>query len=592
MIKRLPLFWKFFLPSLLIALLPLFAVSKYLSYSMERFFIDQTVKNLEEKASLLEDQVKHKILSGDDVSLGILCKKAGKAPGTRFTVILLSGKVAGDSEADPSEMDNHLDRPEVVRAMAGETGVYSRYSKTLHESMIHIAVPLKDGEKLVGILRTSANLKSIAGQLEIIQHHIVFWVLITALMVVGAAFLFSRRLSYPLQKIREGAEYFARGELNYRLPLFASSETKSLAKTMNDMAVRLDERMQTIVRQRKELEAVLSSMGEGVIAISLEETIISANLVAAGMFEHKPSEMANRSIHETIRNQNFHRFVRVALLDEKKHEEDIVFYLKTEAVFNTRSNPLIDAMGKCIGILVVLRDVTRLRRLENMRREFASNVSHEIKTPLTAIKGFAETLRNGALNHPKEAERFVEIIENHANRLIAIVEDLMKLSMIEQKTERKEIEFKKCHLKPVLDSAIQICQAKADEKAIKILLSCDPLIEARLNAALMEQAFVNLLDNAIKYSGPKSKIEINVHETGSETKISFRDHGIGIGKEHFSRVFERFYRVDASRSRRHGGTGLGLAITKHIVNAHSGRITVESVQGEGSIFTIFLYRFS
>jgi len=234
--------------------------------------------------------------------------------------------------------------------------------------------------------------------------------------------------------------------------------------------------------------------------------------------------------------------------------------------------------------------VTRLRRLENMRKDFAANVSHEIKTPLTAIKGFVETLRSGAMNHPEEAARFLGIIEKHTNRLNAIIDDLMKLSLIEQKTEKKEILLENRPLLAILQSARQVCQVNADEKAIQIMLSCEETLSINLNAALIEQAFVNLLDNAIQYSGPGSSIEIEAKQMNAEVAILFRDHGIGIAPEHLPRLFERFYRADPSRSRKLGGTGLGLAIVKHIVNAHGGRVTVESSPGKGSEFVVHIPR--
>ncbi len=357
---------------------------------------------------------------------------------------------------------------------------------------------------------------------------------------------------------------------------------------MNDMAASLDERMQTIIGQRNELEAILSSMIEGVIALDLKETIISINNAAARMFCRKHSELINRSVQEAIRNPNFHRFVRLAFRDETRREEDLFFYINCEAVLEARSSALKHARGERTGILIVLNDVTRLRRLENMRKDFAANVSHEIKTPLTAIKGFVETLKTGALNHPEESVRFLGIIEKHTNRLNAIIDDLMKLSLIEQKTDKKEILLENRQLLPIMQSARQVCQSMADEKAIQIILSCEETLSINLNAALMEQAFVNLLDNAVKYSRTGGSIEIEVQQSDIELSVSFRDHGIGIAAEHLPRLFERFYRADPSRSRKLGGTGLGLAIVKHIVNAHAGKITVESSPGKGSEFVIHI----
>jgi len=586
--KRFSLFWKLYPPFLLIVLTPLLAISWYADFSMRRFFMDQTATNLEARANLLKDQMTGYLLAENWESIDILCKRAGKSADTRITVMQPLGKVLGDSDADPDTMEDHSDRPEFVKAISGETGIFTRYSDTLHEPMMYLAVPLLEGEKRLGVLRASVRIGVIDRQLEKIHQRISLGGLLVALLATGASLLFSRRVSRPLEKIREGAEYFAKGQLSYRLPVFASSETQLLARTMNDMAASLDERMHTIIGQKNELEAVLSSMIEGVMAVDLEEKIISINHTAARMFLRNPSELINRSVQETIRNPDFQRFVRLAFRDETPREEDLFFYINGEAVYDARSSVLKNARAERIGILIVLNDVTRLRRLENMRKDFAANVSHEIKTPLTAIKGFVETLRSGAMNHPEEAARFLGIIEKHTNRLNAIIDDLMKLSLIEQKTDKKEILLENRPLSPLLKSVCQICQPMADEKAIQILLTCEETLSMNLNAALIEQAFVNLLDNAIKYSGPGSSIEIEVQQTDAEVAILFRDHGIGIAAEHLPRLFERFYRADPSRSRKLGGTGLGLAIVKHIVNAHAGRITVESTPGKGSEFIVHI----
>ena len=237
---------------------------------------------------------------------------------------------------------------------------------------------------------------------------------------------------------------------------------------------------------------------------------------------------------------------------------------------------------------MVFNDVTQLRRLEDMRRDFVANVSHEIKTPLTAIKGFVETLQQGNVEKAKEKERFLGIIQKHVDRLNAIIEDLLSLSRIEQENERKEINFQQVKIEGIFQAAMQLCRAKAEEKEIRIDLDCEKDDTAVFDATLIEQAVVNLLDNALKYSEPQSTVLLKSELQNSEMIISVQDHGIGIAQKHLPRLFERFYRVDKSRSRKEGGTGLGLAIVKHIAQAHGGHVTVESKLGEGSCFSIHL----
>ncbi len=586
--KHYPLFLKLYLPFLLIVLIPLIIESRYADFSMRRFFLEQVAADLESTANLLKESTSSLITGEEEKSIDLLCKQAGNSSKKRITIISASGKVLGDSEKDPVKMENHSDRPEFVKAMSGETGVFTRYSDTLGETMMYLAVPLNENEKFIGVIRASVSISEIDRQLKKYKQRLFFSLVLVSLFAAFASFLFSRRISRPLEKIREGAEHFAGGDLDYRLSVFDSSETELLARTMNDMAANLNERMQTIISQQQEIEAILSSMAEGLIAVNMEEIIISANSSAAGMF-HKPvSELLNRSAQEAVRNPDFQRFIKIAFQDEAPYEADLSFYFDGKTIINSRSTPLKNAAGDRIGILIILNDVTRIRRLENMRRDFAANVSHEIKTPLTAIKGFTETLKTGALNKPEEALRFVGIIENHANRLISIIDDLMKLSVIEQNSADEEIKLKQCLIRPILLSAIEACRLKADEKKIKIVCSCDEELSAKIDAALLEQAFVNLIDNAVKYSEPESSIEIEAAKNESEVTIAFRDHGIGIGQEHVPRLFERFYRIDPSRSRKLGGTGLGLSIVKHIVSAHGGNVSVKSKPGKGSEFFIHI----
>jgi two-component system phosphate regulon sensor histidine kinase PhoR len=306
------------------------------------------------------------------------------------------------------------------------------------------------------------------------------------------------------------------------------------------------------------------------------------------MFEIDSTRIQGRSIQETIRNTDLQRFILESLNHEEPLERDITVFHERELVLNARGTILHDEEGNRIGTLIVLNNVTRLRQLENIRREFVANVSHEIKTPITAIKGFVETLGEGNLHDPKEAKRFLGIIERQVDRLEAIIEDLLSLSRIEQDADRGGIVLKREKLGDVLKTAAQICQAKAEAKEIEINIQCEEDIAAHMNRPLLEQAFVNLMDNAIKYSDQHSPIDIRAAITESEIAIHFQDQGIGIPKEHQERIFERFYRVDKSRSRKLGGTGLGLAIVKHIVQAHYGRVSVESTPGQGSTFSIIL----
>ncbi|MDL1968054.1 MAG: cell wall metabolism sensor histidine kinase WalK [Deltaproteobacteria bacterium] len=583
--KKKRLLWQLYPSYLLITLISLLAVSLFASSAFRQFFLVRTAADLMSRAHLLEEQIENHIAPLDEMSVDSICKAIGRKSSTRITVILPSGKVVGDSEEAPKNMDNHANRFEVAEALKGNVGNSIRYSRTLKQKMMYVAVPLNNN---IAVLRTSIPITSIYDELESIQIQIAFGGLLIALFAAGISLFVSKRISRPIEEMKKGAEQFARGDLAYRMPAPDTEEMRGLAEAINQMAAQLDDRIKTVIKQRNELEAILSSMEEGVIAIDRDEKIISINPAAARMFKSNPSNLEQRSIQEVIRNPELQKIVKSVLKSGDHTEGDIVLYQNEESILNIQTTSLRGEGEKFIGMLVVLNDVTRLRHLENMRKEFVSNVSHEIKTPLTAIKGFVETLSHGAVNNPDEAKRFLNIIEKHVNRLVSIIEDLMRLSAIEQRDKIEGIKLKKGKIRSVIKTAIQVCQEKAEAKKIKVNLICQENISARIDPPLFEQAAVNLLDNAIKYSDKDGLVQIEAIVTDTEVCISFKDHGIGIPPKHLPRLFERFYRVDKARSRKLGGTGLGLAIVKHIIQTHRGYVTVESNPGKGSNFFIHL----
>jgi two-component system phosphate regulon sensor histidine kinase PhoR len=341
--------------------------------------------------------------------------------------------------------------------------------------------------------------------------------------------------------------------------------------------------------QRRELETVLSSMLEGLVAVDNEERIISLNQAAAKWLQIDDDlQIQGQNLQEVIRYSAFQQFVTQALKAHDPLEDDITVFQRNSRVLNVQSSPLLDGSRRRIGTLIVFNDVTQLRRLENMRSDFVANVSHEIKTPLTAIKGFVETLHQGGVENPVEIKRFLGIVDKHVNRLNSIIEDLLALSRIEQEDAAGTIVLEKRPVMEVFRVALQICKAKAEEKKIVINIKCADNLKAKLDPSLLEQAVVNLLDNAIKYSNPDSTIDLMAAADGDRVVITIRDQGIGIAQKHLPRLFERFYRVDKARSRNMGGTGLGLAIVKHIAQFHGGHVTVESKLGEGSLFSLYL----
>lgn len=352
-----------------------------------------------------------------------------------------------------------------------------------------------------------------------------------------------------------------------------------------------------LARQRNELEAVLAGLVQGVFAVDEDRKLISINDAAAQLMEVEREQVLGQPVHHVIRNKDLRQVVLAALQEEDPVEGHVVLQVEAPDAPTAGANmrfvrvqdtTLHDAHGKRIGKMVVLQDVTHLRHLEGVRRDFVANVSHEVKTPVTAIKAAAETLLDAGGLDQADALRFLRIISRQGDRLHAIVEDLLTLARIEQDVDHQKVELAPGRISDVLQVAVEACEPRANEKSIRIEKQCDPQLRIPISPHLLERAVINLLDNAVKYSPNSSDVWLTAQREDDEVCISVRDQGPGVSAEHVARLFERFYRTDKARSRELGGTGLGLAIVKHIAQAHGGRASVQSAPGEGSTFRIHL----
>ncbi len=517
-----------------------------------------------------------------------LCLQMGRASQTRITLILPDGTVLGESEEQPDLMEPHGTRPEIAQAIQGQPGTSLRYSHTLRQWMFYAATPIRDGERTLAVLRLSRAKELVDRQL----YGIWIWMgtAATAMIClgVGMGFWRLRPLGFGWQNLLQGANRFRQGDYTGRILVQGPPDLEQLADWLNQLAQLLQGRHRTLLAQESELQAILSSMSEGVLAVDSQRCILCLNQSAAELLGLEESGQMGRPLEEIGRHPELHRLVEEVLAKGQPIVRQMQLPGPPSREVQLQGAVLRDAEDMPLGALVVLRDVTRLRQLENLRRDFVANVSHELKTPLTSIQGFVEALLDGALEDREQAERFLKIIAAQTQRLQNLLEDLLSLSRIEQEEENQQISLEPGPIREVLQSAIEVCRPKAEEKQIQVQLDCPENLQAARNPALLEQAVVNLLDNAIKYSPEGQPVHVEAFLEGQEVVIRVRDHGCGIPPEHLERIFERFYRVDKARSRKLGGTGLGLAIVKHIALAHGGRVAVESQVSQGSTFFIYL----
>ncbi|PLX95986.1 MAG: PAS domain-containing sensor histidine kinase [Desulfuromonas sp.] len=573
---------------LLILIFSVGGISWFSTSALRDFHLQSTRDNLLEQGRVFRAQISNLFFTDDRESLLGWANRVTGIGTTRITLILPDGTVVGDSDENPLFMENHASRPEIQSALDKKDGSSLRYSHTLQKEMLYVAQSVEDESgTVVGIVRTAKALETIDEALHMLYSRIAFGgglaVFLAALLSWGMA----RHISLPLARLRQGAERFARGELKRRLAVRGSGELQALAATMNQMAGQLDDRIKMVVQQRNEQNTMLASMVEGVLAVDHDQSIVRLNRAAGELLGIDPELAQGRPFAEVSRRAELQRFVDHVMASDEPIETDLVLrQAQAERFLQAHGTTLADDKGDRSGALIVLHDVTRLRRLEQVRRDFVANASHELKTPVTAIKGYSETLLDSGISEEDRA-RFLGVIVRQADRLQAIIDDLLVLSRLDGNTEGKPLPLEEVELRPILDAAQQDCAVAAESRGIRFKVEAPPL-HMKVNSPLLEQAVVNLLTNAIKFSPLDAEVEIEVAKKAHCVTIAVTDHGCGIASKHLPRLFERFYRVDPSRSRMQGGTGLGLSIVQNICKAHGGEVEVKSALGKGSTFTISL----
>lgn len=408
------------------------------------------------------------------------------------------------------------------------------------------------------------------------------------LVLVTLSYLFYRRINKPLKELRGVAEHFAQGHLEKESSSSTIREMDALAKTMNSMGSRLDRMIQVLTEQRNKQEAIFRSMREGVLVLDMDQKVITINRSAAKLLRTSIEDAMNKNVEQVIHNEDLRNFLldpshRGEFVEDVEVRDD-----KQVKYLQVRGVNLEDEDGGSAGSLMVLNDVTRLKRLEQVKTDLVANVSHELKTPITSIKGFVETLLDGALEDARDTERFLEIIARHSDRMTAIIDDLLTLAKLEGHNVKDLMLLQEETISEIIRSAVDVCRSKAEDKNISIQIEGERNVAAMVDRSLIEQALINLVDNAIKYSNPNGEVKIHSRALADSIEVTVTDEGPGIADSHLPRLFERFYRVDKARSRDMGGTGLGLAIVKHIITAHDGNLSVKSTVGQGSSFSIHL----
>jgi len=565
-----PLFFKIFSSFCLIILSLSILVFVFSFKTIKHYYINTLSLDLKNLAYTLKLKVLPLIEEKDFKRLDSLAKEIGKNIKTRITIIALDGQVLADSEKDPYLMENHNNRPEVKQAKIKGFGKSLRFSTTVKEEMLYVAIPVKSKEKYLGVLRVSLFLKDINKLLNNLKNRIFGIVIFITFLSLLGAFLFSKNLSYPLKELVSASKKLADGDFSARVSFKRKDEIRELAESFNKMSEELNRLFDNLTLKQEELNSIISSLEEGLLVLDKKGRIILFNESFKKIVQTNPD---GKFWWEVLRNPNITQLIEKAKKEERVSSRELELNEKVflcSFVFMPSKEELI----------IVWHDITEFKKLEKIKKDFVVNVSHELRTPLTAIKGYVETLEEEAKGN---ARHYLEIIKRHTERLINIVSGLLLLSELEEKglTQIKE----NVSLEEIAKNVFKIFEQKAEGKGLKLNLICEGKSVIEGDAFKLEQMFINLVDNAIKYT-EKGEALVALKQSDKKVIVKIKDTGIGIPKEHLDRIFERFYVVDKSRSKKLGSTGLGLSIVKHIVLLHNGRIDVKSSPSKGTEFII------
>ena len=555
----------------------------YLNHSLTNALVDSIRGNLLNEANLVLLMAKGEIADLKQDAPRVAAA-AGRSVTARVTIIDPTGRVMGDSEVPPPELatlENHSGRPEIREALKSGSGSSIRYSATLHKDMLYVAVPFASNGQPAWVVRLALPLSALERAQSGLHTILGLCMALAFILALIFSYILSRLTSRPVRQIAALAAEIGRGNFHRRLPTEWHDEFGELARVMNSTSGRLEEQMNRLASERNRLNAILRGMGEGLMVTDAAGVITVLNPAFSTLFD-VPEGSLGKPLIDISRHPALHEAFKRVTESREELQEEIVVQLPAERTIRTHWVPLLDQQ-ELRGVVAVFHDISDLKRLENVRKDFVANVSHELRTPVTVIKGYAETLTGGIIkDDPARALRFVEIIGSHAERLANLIGDLLILS--EMESGEFGLQLQPLPIEGCIRRAVALLEGKAQEKGLSVTIDLPPGLEPVLvDPGRLEQVLVNLVDNAIKYT-PNGGVTVSAADDGEFLKILVRDTGPGIPPQSIPRIFERFYRVDAGRSREAGGTGLGLSIVKHIVLLHGGTVGVESTPGNGSIF--------
>ncbi len=568
-------FFKFFISNLILIFL-LAGFILFVSFkSLRTFYLHQLEDSLDKIALVLSDRFIPYLERKNETVIDHLAKAYGKRLKIRITVISPDGTVLGDSERNPKTMENHANRPEVKQALKRGKGTSLRFSATLQKCMFYLAIPVYKNGKMLGVFRVSLFAEKINELLGKLKKQLFTSILFLSFFASLLAFFLSQTLSRPLVSLTKTVSSLARGNLKTRVHIKSNDELGQLARHLNEMAKQFEQLFQELSLEREELKAIMHGLQAGLAVLDLEGRILMANRSFEEITQTK--ETKGKFYWEILREPAFNTFLQQLRQQPTNCLQEI-------AIGNNRFLCSATYMRRKKQLVLIFHDITPLKEIERVKRDLVANVSHELKTPLTAIRGYIETLLEEEEDEKKKY--YLEIVDRHTKRLCNIVNDLLTLSALETK---KELTLEEVNLAEMLKKLKDFFTSRLEEKGLLFRIDIYPGAETIVaDGFKLEQLFLNLLDNAIKYT-ERGEIAVEISPLGADQiKIVVADTGIGIPKEHLPYIFERFYVVDKSRSRRSGGTGLGLSIVKHIVQLHRGEIEVESKLGKGTRFIIIL----